>query len=134
VYNLEVYQVHNYSVSEVGVLVHNTYNPKSFLDEAFKQQGIEIGDNYLPKFKGKWSDNGYDYEVRIHEAEAKWGGKGSIYRVQRQSQIRDKNGQGTGKEYLGSDGIWYHQSILKANNAASDNAAKMTHIPLPKID
>jgi hypothetical protein len=25
VYNLEVYQVHNYSVSEVGVLVHNVY-------------------------------------------------------------------------------------------------------------
>ena len=24
-YNLEVYQVHNYSVSEVGVLVHNSY-------------------------------------------------------------------------------------------------------------
>jgi guanyl-specific ribonuclease Sa len=27
VYNLEVYQVHNYSVSEVGVLVHNSYGP-----------------------------------------------------------------------------------------------------------
>jgi hypothetical protein len=32
VYNLEVYQVHNYLVSDVGVLVHNSYVPRAIKD------------------------------------------------------------------------------------------------------
>lgn len=61
----------------------------------------------------------------------------SIYRVSRQSTIIDSNGQGTGLEYLGTDGNWYHESVLKEflrrgspNPIFNEEAARMTHIPL----
>ena len=47
------------------------------------------------------------------------------------------NGQGTGIEYLGTDGNWYHESILKefnrggiSNPSFNENAARLTHIPV----
>jgi hypothetical protein len=40
VYNLEVYQVHNYSVSDVGVLVHNSYGREGAFKEAKRDARI----------------------------------------------------------------------------------------------
>jgi len=46
---------------------------------------------------------------------------------------------GRGTEYLGTDGNWYHTSVLRQFNGDgslnflySSNAAQITHIPLPK--
>lgn len=63
------------------------------------------------------------------------GKTGSIYRVSRQRII--STGEGTGIEYMGTDGNWYHVSVLKPgkhgniNTIFDDEAAKMTHIQLP---
>jgi hypothetical protein len=43
VYNLEVYQVHNYSVSDVGVLVHNLYNLTKIAGQRIDGQATAIG-------------------------------------------------------------------------------------------
>ncbi len=58
-----------------------------------------------------------------------------IYRVSRQSTMLDANGQGSGLEYLGTDGNWYHESILSEyfrggipNQNYNENAARITHI------
>lgn len=61
----------------------------------------------------------------------------SIYRVSRKSMILDEHEQGTGLEYLGTDGKWYHESVLTeffkdgtSNTNFNEAAAKMTHIPI----
>lgn len=49
--------------------------------------------------------------------------------------LRDEFGQGTGIEYLGSNGVWYHKSVLKpffktgSNPNYNGAAARYTHIP-----
>jgi hypothetical protein len=64
VYNLEVYQVHNYSVSEVGVLVHNLYDGK-------KRNGHLGGDKH-PKTDVPFSNDGFpDFKGHLYS-----GGKG----------------------------------------------------------
>ena len=109
--------------------------PGSYIDEAVAQQG-------LPKapaggLKQKWSEGGFDYEVRVHPADPAHGKTGSIYRVARRSQARDAHGQGTGLEYMDSTGKWHPESTLKPgkpgnpNPTFNDAAAKDTHIQLP---
>jgi len=73
----------------------------------------------------------------VHEGNTKYTDAESIYRVSRQSTKLDANGQGTGLEYLGSDGKWYHQSVLTEyykdgtrNPNFDENAAKVTHIAI----
>jgi hypothetical protein len=87
--------------------------------------------------KEVWVDGNYKYTVRIHEGNSEYTNAESIYRVSRQSIILDSNGQGTGFEYLGTDGNWYHESVLKEFNRGGipnpsfiEEAARSTHIPL----
>lgn len=75
--------------------------------------------------------------MRIHEGDPRYTDADSIYRVSRQKAILQSNKQGTGIEYLGTDGNWYHESILKEffkdgsrNSNFNDEAVRLTHIPL----
>jgi hypothetical protein len=82
----------------------------------------------------------YEYQVRVHEADPSHGGTGSIFRVARREVMTDPSKQGKGWEYLGSNGTWYHTSVLKPggnggkqpNQNYNDAAARDTHIPVPK--
>jgi hypothetical protein len=47
--------------------INTLSNPRDILDEALYRQGFNEGDRYPTGFKEKWSENGYDYEVRIHQ-------------------------------------------------------------------
>ncbi len=87
------------------------------------------------QFKEKWSEGGYDYEVRIHKAqvnapEGSNSANGTTYRVARRSQEVDSNGQGKGWEYADDKGNWIKQSELKSGQ--NQEAANSTHIPLKK--
>ena len=108
--------------------------PKNYLDNALKQQGLKNAPNGL---KQTWTENGYKYEVRVHTGESQYTNANSIYRVSRQ-QIPTPGTQGTGTQYLGTDGNWYHTSVLRQFNGDGSlnplynaNAAQITHIPLP---
>ena len=93
--------------------------PGSYLDEAVGQQG-------LPKapaggLKQKWSEGGFDYEVRVHPADPAHGKTGSIYRVARRKQGTDAQGQGSGWEYMDSTGKWHPESTLKPGKPGHPN-------------
>ncbi|WP_246627814.1 hypothetical protein [Paenibacillus oenotherae] len=97
----------------------NSNNPNDYLNAALKRQNLNKAPN---NFKEKWSQDGFDYEVRIHAADLSYDKTGSIYRVSRRQQgMKPGSNQGYGWEYLGSDGKWYHTSVLKSGN---DTAAK----------
>lgn len=87
--------------------------------------------------KQKWSEGGYDYEVRVHPADPAHGKTGSIYRIARRSQALDAKGQGSGWEYMDDAGKWHPQRTLKPGTATNPNpnyndaAARDTHIQLP---
>lgn len=98
--------------------------PGDYLNKALNRQGLKNAPNSL---KEKWSEYGYDFEVRIHKADPNYGKTGNIYRVARRQQGVDANGQGFGWEYMDQAGNWYRTSVLKTNNAA----AEATHIQLP---
>ena len=107
--------------------------PEDYLNEALNQQGLETTPNEL---KQTWTENGYKYEVRVHAGEGQYTDVQSIYRVSRQ-QVPTPGTQGTGTYYLGTDGNWYHTSVLKEylgngqlNPIYDANAAQITHIPL----
>ena len=110
-------------------------NPRNYLDEALKQQSL---DKIPRNLKQKWSDGNYNYEVRIHEGETQYTSSKSIYRVSRKKiPSLDSSVQGTGREYLGSDGVWYQEKTLKEFNKLgeknplfNEEAAILTHIPL----
>ncbi|UPW81862.1 pre-toxin TG domain-containing protein [Lysinibacillus sp. Ag94] len=104
-----------------------TTNPEDFLDEVMKRQGL---DELPGRFKEKWVDGDYKYEIRAHEAETQYGKSGSIYRVGRQKP-------GNGTEYMDSNGKWHHESTLKEthkdgrpNPLFNEEAARDTHIQL----
>ena len=112
-----------------------TENPQDYLDEALERQGL---DKTPKRLKEKWTDGEYNYEVRVHEGNDKYTDADSIYRVSRQ-KVPDPNPkvQGSGKEYLGSDGKWYHESELIefnkngiSNPLYNEHGAKVTHIPV----
>ncbi|GIO14791.1 hypothetical protein J19TS2_43460 [Cohnella xylanilytica] len=100
-------------------------NPEDFLNTALNRQGLDKAPSSM---KEKWSESGFDYEVRIHPADPRYDKEGSIYRVSRRQQgTKEGTNQGYGWEYLGDDGKWYHTSELKSGN---DAGAKATHIQL----
>ena len=112
----------------------NTNDSQLYLKRALKNQGLDVTPNRL---KETWIEGDYKYTVRIHEGNTKYTDTSSIYRVSRQSTILDANGQGTGIEYLGTDGNWYHQSVLTEffkggtlNPDFNENAARITHIAI----
>lgn len=83
--------------------------------------------------KEVWTEGDYKYTVRVHEGNATYTDAKSIYRVSRKSNI--VNGQGSGMEYLGTDGNWYSERVLKEfykdgskNPLFNENASKITHI------
>lgn len=99
-----------------------------------KNQGLEETPSRL---KEVWVEGDYKYTVRVHEGNSKYTDADSIYRVSRQSTILDEHGQGTGLEYLGTDGNWYHESVSTEffkggtpNPNFIEEAARMTHIPI----
>lgn len=108
-------------------------NPEDFLSTALKRQGL---DTILAKLKETWIQGGYKYEVRIHTTEADYWNTGSIYGASRQ-RIDITIGEGTGTEYMGTDGNWYHTSVLmpgksgNVNPIFNDKTAEMAHIKLP---
>ncbi|MDQ0271330.1 hypothetical protein [Cytobacillus purgationiresistens] len=103
----------------------NSNNPNDYLNAALKRQNL---DKAPSSFKEKWSEDGFNFEVRAHPADPRYDKTGSIYRVARRQQgTNPGSNQGYGWEYLGSDGKWYHSSVLKSGN---DAAAKATHIQL----
>ena len=109
---------------------NKTENPQDYLDKALERQGLDKAPN---RMKESWTENGYKYEVRIHEANPEYGKQGSIYRVSRRKLGVDANGQGYGTEYLDSNGAWHHTSTLKPQNPSyNPDAAANTHIQVPQ--
>jgi len=106
-------------------------NPNEFKDLALKRQGLDP-ENPPASFKEKMKDEetGIKYEVRAHPANESHGKTDSIYRVQRQRPGVDENGQGFGKEYLDSNGVWHPQKTLKPGPNQNVEAATNTHIQL----
>ena len=106
-------------------------------DEAV-QKYINQGLTSAPdRMKETWTEGQYKYVVRIHEGNPKYTTANTIYKVSRQSLIVDSNGQGTGLEYLGTDGNWYHKSVLTEyfkggipNPEFNEYAAQVTHISI----
>ena len=112
----------------------NSNNPSSYLQRALKNQALE---EIPSRFKAVWVEGDYKYTVRVHEGNSKYTDADSIHRISRQSTILDEHGQGTGLEYLGTDGNWYHESVLTEffkggtpNPKFNEEAARMTHIPI----
>ena len=87
-------------------------------------------------FKQKWSEGGYDFEVRIHPADPAHGKTGSIYRAARRKQGTNAQGQGFGWEYVDDAGTWHPTSTLKPGKPGNPNpnynaeAARRTHMQL----
>ena len=113
--------------------------PQDYLDKALEEKGLDSIDSIPEKgMKANWIDGEYKYEVRVHPGEDQYTSADRIYRVSRQRVPSvDPTVQGTGIEYLGSDGNWYHQSVLRATNKGgipnplfNSEAARLTHIPL----
>lgn len=103
---------------------------RELLSTALKRQNLQSAP---AKFKEKWSDNGYDYEVRIHppQTNAPEGSNSAsdiTFRVARRLQGKDENGQGHGWEYADDSGNWYKESELKGGK--NEKAANDTHIKL----
>ena len=112
----------------------NYNNPQYYLNIALRRQNL----NTIPeKFKEFWTEGDYKYTVRIHPGNPKYTDASAIYRVSRQNIVLNENGQGGGLEYLGTDGVWYPERILKEffkdgslNPIFNENASRVTHIPL----
>ena len=130
--------VDNLQVAKKGTqdsfLSQNDSHPQTYLEKALKNQGLS---NLPNQMKEIWIDGDYKYTVRVHAGNSSYTDSSSIYRVSRQSTTFGSNGRGTGFEYLGTDGNWYHESVLKQfnrggtlNSSFSEEAARLTHIPL----
>jgi RHS repeat-associated protein len=108
---------------------------EGLLRQALRLQGLSTAP--AGGFKQAWSGGGFDYEVRVHPADPKHGGTGSIYRVARRAQGVDANKQGAGWEYVDDAGVWHKESTLKPgstkhpNKSFNPEAAKATHLKLP---
>jgi len=109
----------------------------AILTKALARQGISSGDPLPKSFKEKWTEGGFDYEVRIHPADpmappGSNSASGPTYRVARREHGKDSKGQGKGWEQADCACNWYHQSHLNPNNLNFDpKAANDTHIPAP---
>ncbi|MBP3568048.1 MAG: hypothetical protein J6K04_02670 [Lachnospiraceae bacterium] len=123
----------NNALTITGENVYSDY-PLTYLQTALENQGLETTPSRL---KEVWFEGDYKYTVRVRAGNAQYTEAESIYRVSRQSTKLNENGQGTGLEYLGTDGNWYHKSVLTEffkdgtpNPNYNESAAKMTHIPV----
>ncbi len=140
VYNFHVDEWNSFFVSKGLIYVHNNEeehktttieldpsetNPEAYLRKAFHEKKYDKSE---PKYYYEWEANGYKYVVRSHPGNKRYTQAEKVYRVSRQGKILDKHGQGTGTEYLGTDGNWYAERVLKRDNANA--GAKLTHIPL----
>lgn len=120
-YNFEVEDYHTYYVGKDSILVHNKC-AEAYLKEALEREGLDS----VPEtgFKTEWMEGKYKIEVRAHLGNLQYTNAKMIYRVSRHLN-------GSGVEYLGSNGIWYHTSMLKPTSQAySAFAATVTHIPI----
>ena len=105
-----------------------------------------INDDFPAKqYKIKFSENGYDYEIRAHgpDPTAPDGSnskKGSTIRVSRRKQLsaecleNNPKAQGNGWEEADDANNWYSRAFLKTaknGDAAANQAANTVHIPLP---
>lgn len=111
--------------------------PPALLKKGLRRQGREKSPP--GGFKQEWSEGGYDYEVRVHPADPKYGKSGNIYRVARRQQGKNAKGQGKGWEYVDKDGNWHSEKTLKPgkpgqppNPTFNSKAAKDTHMAVPK--
>jgi hypothetical protein len=84
-------------------------------------------------------DGDYKYEVRIHEGNPAYTKSKDIFRVARQRLGKDGKPDGSGWEYLDSNGQWHPQRNLKAgskdgqaNPSYNPDAARDTHIEKPE--
>lgn len=132
VYNFTFADFHTYFVSDLGIWVHNIncLDSDYYLNQALKKQNL----SNVPAggLKQKWSQDGYDFAVRVHAADSRYGKTGNIYRVARKKQGNDANGQGSGWEYIDPNGAWHHTSTLKPSSPNYNaQAAANTHIQLP---
>ena len=107
---------------------------EEFLNKALKQQELTSIPNGL---KQKWVEDGFKYEIRIHDGNTVHTDAKSIYRVARQ-KIAQPGSQGSGWEYMDSNGNWYQESVLRQyyrdgslNPRYNEEAARNTHIPVP---
>jgi RHS repeat-associated protein len=103
---------------------------RQLLSRALSIQGLKTPPQ---SFKQEWSENGYDYEARIHppDPNAPVGSNSAsntIFRISRRLQGKDAKGQGYGWEYVDGKDNWYKNKDLKSNKNPS--AANNTHIPL----
>lgn len=65
----------------IYVVEETISNAEDFLNTALTRQGLDL-DNVPARLKETWSDGGYDYEVRIHEADSNYDKQGSIIGLQ----------------------------------------------------
>ena len=105
---------------------------RQLLYRALRIQGLKSPPE---SFKQQWTEEGYDYEVRIHpqDPNAPAGSNSATYstfRISRRLQGTDANGQGYGWEYLDEKGNWFKNKDLKANK--NPEASNDTHIPVKK--
>ena len=122
------------NVDRTTDVIKGTGKAQSYLGDALKRQGL---DNIPERMKEVWVDGDYKYTVRVHKGNPTYTDADSIYRVSRKSTVLDSNGQGKGLEYLGTDGNWYLESVLKEfykdgslNPLFNEGASRMTHIPV----
>ena len=109
---------------------------RELLDDAVSRQGLLN----VPKrgFKEKWTENGYDYEVRLHTAQGAGAPAGSnsstvtTFRVGRRIHgvKPGTTKQGWGWEYADDNNNWFSTEYLK--NSGDNKAANDTHIPIKK--
>jgi RHS repeat-associated protein len=109
---------------------------KAFLDRALALQRLDAPP---AGFKQKWSENGRDFEARVHPADAAHGKTGSIFRVGRKDSPDPNNpkAQGTGTSMVDAAGTWHPEPTLKEtsktgvpNPTYNPTAAKDTHIQI----
>jgi len=115
-------------------IVVNPKDPWSYLRRALQTGGYK---NVPNKLDVRWIDGSYQYFVRVHAGDPRYTDEPLIFRVSRKSTMRDAHNQGTGLEYLGTDGNWYHESLLKEfhkggtrNPNFNEEWARITHIPV----
>jgi len=124
----------NNLLNNTDEIIEGGSTTQAFLQKALKNQELDSVPN---RMKEVWTEGDFKYTVRVHEGNPAYTNADSIYRVSRQSTILDANGQGMGLQYLGTDGNWYAESVLKEffkdgtkNPLFNEVASKMTHIPV----
>jgi RHS repeat-associated protein len=126
--------------TQVDVFGLTAEHPFDYLKTALEKQNLyNPGDPIPSGLKEKWTDPNtkIKYEVRIHPGNGVHS-QHDIFRVGRKLPGLNAQGQGLGMEYLGIDGKWYHESVLKEtfkdgtdNPNFSEKGARRTHVRKP---